>query len=252
MASHSFRHRACDQCTDYALAPPSSLSFSVYISGSTLARHLPCNSLHSTQRITPPLALAAAQRLQRMGLCFLQRGGFCNSWCVILLLHRIFLMAVRPALGQSTMSTRTLISFAVNALIIFSTIHAQDFRDEVGDKLMGRQTIPIVWPKGSRIWILAMLTAWSVGLSWAFNLSIPFSVPFCCLSLFVGLRFFQKRTARADRRSYLYYNVRYLFDCKLSFIKPMSSFADMACGCPSRSYFVPVTETVLSLLQSFI
>jgi 4-hydroxybenzoate polyprenyltransferase len=113
------------------------------------------------------------------------------------------------------MTTRTLISFAVNALIIFSTIHAQDFRDEVGDKLMGRRTIPIVWPEGSRIWILVILAAWSVGLSWAFNLAIPFLVPFCCLSLFVGLRFFGKRTADADRRSYLYYNVRCSSNCKV-------------------------------------
>ena len=116
-------------------------------------------------------------------------------------------MTLYPVLGQSTMTPRTLISFAVNALIIFSTIHAQDFRDEEGDKIMGRRTIPIVWPEGSRVWILVMLTAWSVGLSCACDLAIPFSVLFCCLSLYVGLRFFQKRTADADRRSYLYYNV---------------------------------------------
>jgi len=121
------------------------------------------------------------------------------------------------------MTTRTLISFAVNALIIFSTIHAQDFRDEVGDKLMGRRTIPIVWPKGSRVWILSILTAWSVGLSWACDLAIPFSVPFCCLSLFVGLRFFRKRTAGADRRSYLYYNVRCSFDYKLCLNKMLTA-----------------------------
>jgi hypothetical protein len=29
----------------------------------------------------------------------------------------------------------------------------------------------------------------------------------------------------------------------------MSLFADLACGCPSRAYFVPVTETTLSLFQ---
>ena len=199
------------------------MSFCVYISRSTLARYLPCNSLHSSQRIAPPLALAHAQRLQRMGLCFLQRGSFRNSWCVFTPFTLYFLMRVRPALGQSTMSTRTLISFAVNALIIFSTIHAQDFRDEVGDKLMGRRTIPIVWPKGSRVWILAILTAWSVGLSWACGLAIPFSVPFCCLSLFVGLRFFRKRTAGADRRSYLYYNVRCSFGRKLCLNKRLKN-----------------------------
>ena len=209
MASHSFGHCVCGQCSNFTLDPPPYLSRSVYISRNTLAGHLPCNSLHSTQRITPPLALAHAQCLQRMGLCFLQRGGFRNSWCVSLLSHRISIMIECSTLGQSTMTTRTLTSFTVNALIIFSTIHAQDFHDEVGDKLMGRQTIPIVWPEGSRVWILVMLTAWSVGLSWACGgLAIPFSVPFCCLSLFVGLRFFRKRTTDADRRSYLYYNVR--------------------------------------------
>jgi len=35
------------------------------------------------------------------------------------------------------MATRTVISFMINALIIFLTTHAQDFHDEVGDKLMG-------------------------------------------------------------------------------------------------------------------
>jgi 4-hydroxybenzoate polyprenyltransferase len=107
------------------------------------------------------------------------------------------------------MTSRTLITIAINALIIISTIHAQDFRDEAGDKLIGRQTIPILWPEGSRVMILVMLTAWSVGLSWASKLAIPFSVPFCCWSLFVGLRFFQKRTVDEDRRTYLFYNVSF-------------------------------------------
>ena len=141
------------------------------------------------------------------------------------------------------MTTRTLISYTINALKIFSTIYAQDFHDEVGDRLVGRQTVPIVWPEGSRIWILVMLTTWSIALSWACDLAISFSVPFCCLSLFVGLRFFRKRTADADRRSYLYYNVRRsqaMIEHEAIFI---FVFADMACGRPSRTYSIPVTET---------
>jgi 4-hydroxybenzoate polyprenyltransferase len=106
------------------------------------------------------------------------------------------------------MATHTMISFVINALIIFSTIHAQDFRDEIGDKLMGRLTIPMVWPKGSRVWIFVALTAWSVGLSWACGLAPHFSVPFFALAVLIGLRFLQKRTANADKRSYYYYNVR--------------------------------------------
>ncbi|KAI0295102.1 UbiA prenyltransferase family [Multifurca ochricompacta] len=111
------------------------------------------------------------------------------------------------AAGHSTMTTRTTISFAINALVILSTIHAQDFRDEVGDKLMGRRTIPIVWPEASRIGILVMLAAWSIGLSWVYGLASIFSVPFCAWAFFVGLRFFRKRTAEADKLSYRYYNI---------------------------------------------
>ena len=120
------------------------------------------------------------------------------------------LMAVCPTLGRTSTSSRTLISFAVNALILLSTIHAQDFRDVEGDKLMGRRSVPIVWPEGSRVSMLVLLPAWSVGLSWACDLAIPFSVPFCCLSLYIGWRFFQKRTTDADRQTYQYYNVRLL------------------------------------------
>jgi hypothetical protein len=37
-----------------------------------------------------------------------------------------------------------LLTIAVNALVILTTIHAQGFYDEVGDRLQGRRTLPIV------------------------------------------------------------------------------------------------------------
>ena len=131
---------------------------------------------------------------------------------------------------------RTMISFAINALIILSTIHAQDFRDEVGDKLMGRRTIPIMWPEGSRIGILVMLTGWSIGLSWARGLAFSFSVPFCAWAVFIGLRFFWKRTAEEDQLSYRYYNVRF-FDTSTaqSQLNNTPTFLDLACCCTSRA-----------------
>jgi len=49
------------------------------------ARHLPRVSFRSSQRITPPLTLANAQRLRRVGLCVPQLGCICNkSWYVLL------------------------------------------------------------------------------------------------------------------------------------------------------------------------
>jgi len=76
------------------------------------------------------------------------------------------------------MTTRPTTSFVVNSLmIILSTIHSHDMRDEIGDRLMGRWTVPIVWPTGSRIGIFAMSITWSVSLMWACDLAYHFSVP---------------------------------------------------------------------------
>ena len=105
-------------------------------------------------------------------------------------------------IGQSTPTMRTAISVTINTLIILLTIHSQDFHDQTGDKQAGQWTIPMVWPEGSQILILVILVAWSVGLSWACSLAYLFSIPFCTLAVFIGLRFFWKRTADEDRQSF--------------------------------------------------
>jgi len=74
------------------------------------------------------------------------------------------------------MTARSTTSFVINSLIIFSTIPAWDFRDEIGDRPVGWRTVPTVWPNGSRISIFAVLITWSVGLSWACDLVYHISV----------------------------------------------------------------------------
>lgn len=111
-------------------------------------------------------------------------------------------------LGESGLTTRTAISVAVNSLIIFSTLQSQDFRDLVGDTKTGRWTLPMVWPTGSRISMLVIMTTWSVGLSRACDLAHLFSVPFCMWAAFIGTRFIQKRTPDDDQQTYNYFNVR--------------------------------------------
>ena len=117
------------------------------ISRSTLARDRPRFSIPRVQRIPAPLTLDHAQRPQCVGLRFLQRRCLCNSsWYVLgfhLFISRSYLIIIAPfALGQPTLTMRTMISFANNGLITLSTIHAQDFQDEVCDKLIRRRTIP--------------------------------------------------------------------------------------------------------------
>lgn len=59
----------------------------------------------------------------------------------------------------------SLIALLASGLLIFTTIHAQDFADADGDRRSGRRTLPIIAPEGSRVYILVALPLWSIMLS---------------------------------------------------------------------------------------
>lgn len=131
---------------------------------------------------------------------------------------------------------RVLISFASNALIIFTTIYAQDFRDTEGDYILGRRTLPLVWPEASRIAIFVSLTLWSVGLSIICHVNTPAALAFSVLGFGVGLRFYLRRSAADDRRTYVWYNV----SCQPYYLDCMSSHEEigeaLVGGSAGRSY----------------
>lgn len=52
----------------------------------------------------------------------------------------------------------------VVALLVTTTSHIQDFRDEAGDLKQGRLTLPILMPRTSRAVTPVILTSWSFGL----------------------------------------------------------------------------------------
>ena len=213
MATHTLRSHISCQCTHPALDSRPFMPFTLGMSRNTLAQHFSCLGLPSVPRITLSIAWAHAQCVQRMGLCLIQCWcSYDSSWYVIQHLSFHSRLSIRTpsfVLGQSRLTARTAISVNVNTLIILSTIHSQDFRDQVGDKRAERWTIPMAWPEGSRVSILVIMTAWSVGLSWACGLANVLSVPSCIFTVFIGLRFIQKRTVDDDKLSYRYYNVRF-------------------------------------------
>lgn len=93
---------------------------------------------------------------------------------------------------------RILLPLIINASIILTTIHAQDFRDLIGDIQEGRSTIPIVAPRVSRASMPILLIAWTVVLmavkEWSFaNLIALF------LGAVVGLRFYYIQEASSDQ-----------------------------------------------------
>ncbi|KAI0052435.1 hypothetical protein FA95DRAFT_1601807 [Auriscalpium vulgare] len=131
--------------------------------------------------------------------------NLCNAWGYAA--FNAGTAAIACSVQGEALDPRTLTSFICNAFIILTTIHAQDFRDEVGDKLLGRRTLPIVWPEASRVAIVVTMVAWSIGLSIACELKLHVAGALCALAVFVGIRFYYERTAEADGRSYLYYNL---------------------------------------------
>ena len=115
-----------------------------------------------------------------------------------------------------------MISIAINALIILTTIHAQDFCDEIGDRLEKRQTIPIVWPEASRTIILLGTVAWSFGLLRITAINSLYATAFFGFGVLVGMRFYFQRDADSDRLSYDYYNVSYTCSFSRLFHEPDS------------------------------
>ena len=91
------------------------------------------------------------------------------------------------------------------ALIVLTTIHAQDFQDVPGDHIQGRKTLPIVAPTASRISMIFLLM-WSMWLGAQTALSQIFLISVAAV---VGGRFMLFHTVPADRLSYILYNVRY-------------------------------------------
>ncbi|KAJ3011668.1 hypothetical protein NUW54_g2096 [Trametes sanguinea] len=96
----------------------------------------------------------------------------------------------------------------ISGALIFTTIQAQDFADVEGDKLLGRVTIPIWAPEGSRVGTLLLMCAWSLFLPWFWGVGASAGMAFVALGAFVGLRYYLLRTTESDKRSYVLYNVR--------------------------------------------
>jgi 4-hydroxybenzoate polyprenyltransferase len=96
----------------------------------------------------------------------------------------------------------------ISGMLIFTAIQAQDFPDVEGDKVAGRVTFPIYAPELSRILTLFATIAWSVFLSWFWEIGPISTTVFISLGTYVGLRYYRWRTLEADKKSYFIFNVR--------------------------------------------
>ncbi|KZV68641.1 hypothetical protein PENSPDRAFT_676377 [Peniophora sp. CONT] len=91
--------------------------------------------------------------------------------------------------------------------IFATTIHAQDFKDADGDKAIGRQTIPIVFPRHARLTVIIPLFMWSIGLSVFWQLEMAFGILFTALCLWVGTLYLIAPDVPHYQVAFYWYNV---------------------------------------------
>jgi 4-hydroxybenzoate polyprenyltransferase len=94
-----------------------------------------------------------------------------------------------------------------SALIVLTTIHAQDFQDIPGDLLQNRRTLPIVAPYISRLSLLCFLLLWSFIISAISAKELGEAVFLIGSGIAVGARFLFLKDVQEDRVSYFLYNV---------------------------------------------
>ncbi|KZT51496.1 hypothetical protein CALCODRAFT_442997, partial [Calocera cornea HHB12733] len=99
------------------------------------------------------------------------------------------------------------LSVVLSSMIVLTTIHVQDFPDVDGDFILGRRTIPIVFPQASRIITPLIMIGWTAILNNAWQLGPVISTVMYILGGVVAARIYANRSTSGDRRTYLYYNV---------------------------------------------
>ena len=106
-------------------------------------------------------------------------------------------------------------SVSVMAAVLATTIQAQDFQDVIGDKAVGRYTLPVAFPNFSRYTPMVTLVMWSLYLTVVWEITPPAGVGFTFLGVVVGIRYYLWRSTKDDEWSYVLYNVSFFLASRL-------------------------------------
>ncbi|CAL1711939.1 unnamed protein product [Somion occarium] len=108
---------------------------------------------------------------------------------------------------RTYLDSTAILAIFLSASIFATTIHAQDFEDVPGDKLIGRRTLPIVHPNWARFTVIATLSFWSFTLWQIWELDFGIASAFVALALYVGYRYIALTSIAQDQTSFKCYNV---------------------------------------------
>ncbi|OAX38615.1 hypothetical protein K503DRAFT_856561 [Rhizopogon vinicolor AM-OR11-026] len=94
-----------------------------------------------------------------------------------------------------------------NCAVFATTIHAQDFKDEEGDRSTGRHTLVTLFPAFARMSMMISIPLWSFCLSRLWQVDYICSAAFIIYGMIVGVRFAVYRTTSANRQSCKLYSL---------------------------------------------
>ncbi|KAH9888317.1 UbiA prenyltransferase family-domain-containing protein [Cubamyces lactineus] len=99
------------------------------------------------------------------------------------------------------------LSIIFSSCIFATTTHGQDFKDEAGDRAIGRRTIPIVFGAMAKYMLFVPMLLWSAGLCRMWTVDTVTSVSFIALALYAGSRYLSARSVKEFQEAYVWYNV---------------------------------------------
>ncbi|KAF8552798.1 hypothetical protein OG21DRAFT_1415426 [Imleria badia] len=108
---------------------------------------------------------------------------------------------------RSTIEPVALVAVVMSVVIFATTLHCQDFKDAEGDRMIGRKTLPILFPSLARISVMVGLPLWSLCLTCLWEIDVVCSAAFVAYAALVGMRFMMLQGTQADRRSCQLYSV---------------------------------------------
>ncbi|KAH6672050.1 UbiA prenyltransferase family-domain-containing protein [Halenospora varia] len=110
--------------------------------------------------------------------------------------------------SHAGLNTKAYQWLSILALIIFTTIHAQDIHDQGGDSIRNRKTVPLVFGDWQARWLLAVMIgiwSWICPVFWEAD-RVGLVVP-AILGLVTVARYLGVRTVKDDKKTYRIYNL---------------------------------------------
>ena len=117
--------------------------------------------------------------------------------------------AMEVALGfPLPVETRLIEWFGVIAAVIFTTVHLQDMYDQLGDRIRGRRTVPLVIGDGSARWMTAItMIVWGYLCPRFWDSAMTVTMLSLLLAGTVAARCLMLRTIEADRLTFKLWNL---------------------------------------------